>query len=847
MLPAVPKPSSPSACSAPSASAVDPAGNVFVAGATNQTVAKISTTGVKTTFVSGLNFPFEIALDATGNLYIGHATATTAYAVKVDRTTPPTFNFLATNVGATSTDSPQSVTLENTGNATLNFPKPSTGTNASLSTNFTFYASTTCPRTTIASTLNAGSTCVYAVQFHPLSSGTISGDVTLTDNAPQRRQRHAKHCAQRHRQPHQHLGNSHPWQPHPDLHRRPALCHSHHQPRGPRRLLHLQRQRNPAHHRWTVHRRSHRHHLRLHRIGHRTFIINQATPTLTWPTPAAITYGTALSATQLNATATTPGTFTYTPRLRLNTHSRHSNPQRPLHTHRHHRLHHHHQDRSTSRHPSHPHPHLATPAAISYGTALSATQLNATSTIPGTFTYTPAAGTTPTAGTQTLSVLFTPTDTTDYTTTTKTVQLVVTQATPTITWTTPAAIPYGTALSATQLNATSTTPRHLHLHARRRHNTHGRHPNLSVLFTPTDTTDYTTATKTVQLVVNQATPTITWPTPAAIPYGTALSATQLDATMHHTRHLHLHPRRRNNSPVRHTRPQRPLHATDTTTTHTTTKTTNLTINPAPLAVTAANATRVYGATNPTFTGSLTGAVNNDSLTETFSTSATPSSNVGTYAIVPGAIGNRHRLLHADRDGRNPHHHPGRLRHHADPQRQLHRRWPKRHLHRSRSFLTTGTPTGTVQFLDGANVLNTATLASGTATFTTATLAIGTTASPPSTRATPTSPPPPAPLPKAVAVTGALDFTLSPITTSNDVIPGAAAIYTVQLTPGTGGYPSTVTFAATGLPTGATATFSPSTVASTAGAQPSPSPFRHPRPPLLSTSPRATTLPSPSLC
>ena len=44
-----------------------------------------------------------------------------------------------------------------------------------------------------------------------------------------------------------------------------------------------------------------------------TYTINKAMPTVTWPTPAAISYGTALSATQLNATASTPGTFAYTP------------------------------------------------------------------------------------------------------------------------------------------------------------------------------------------------------------------------------------------------------------------------------------------------------------------------------------------------------------------------------------------------------------------------------------------------------------------------------------------------------------------------------------------------------
>src|SRR5262249_3287117 len=37
------------------------------------------------------------------------------------------------------------------------------------------------------------------------------------------------------------------------------------------------------------------------------------TPTITWPTPGSITYGTALGVAQLNATANTPGTFEYSP------------------------------------------------------------------------------------------------------------------------------------------------------------------------------------------------------------------------------------------------------------------------------------------------------------------------------------------------------------------------------------------------------------------------------------------------------------------------------------------------------------------------------------------------------
>ena len=70
----------------------------------------------------------------------------------------------------------------------------------------------------------------------------------------------------------------------------------------------------------------------------------------------------------------------------------------------------------------------ATPAAITYGTALSAAQLDASSTVAGTFAYTPTSGTVLGAGSQTLSVTFTPTDTTDYTTATATVTLTVNSA-----------------------------------------------------------------------------------------------------------------------------------------------------------------------------------------------------------------------------------------------------------------------------------------------------------------------------------------------------------------------------------------------------------------------------------
>ena len=56
-----------------------------------------------------------------------------------------------------------------------------------------------------------------------------------------------------------------------------------------------------------------------------TITITRAIPTITWPTPAVITYGTALGSAQLNATATAvvngstvsvPGSFVYSPACR---------------------------------------------------------------------------------------------------------------------------------------------------------------------------------------------------------------------------------------------------------------------------------------------------------------------------------------------------------------------------------------------------------------------------------------------------------------------------------------------------------------------------------------------------
>ena len=104
------------------------------------------------------------------------------------------------------------------------------------------------------------------------------------------------------------------------------------------------------------------------------------------------------------------------------------------------------------------------------------------------------------------------------------------QTTPTCTWPTPLPISYGALLTSTQLDATCSVPG-TYLYSPAAGQALGAgNQTLSLTFTPTDNNDYTVATASVILQVNQATPVITWATPSPITYGTPLSSAQLDAT-----------------------------------------------------------------------------------------------------------------------------------------------------------------------------------------------------------------------------------------------------------------------------------------------------------------------------
>ena len=70
----------------------------------------------------------------------------------------------------------------------------------------------------------------------------------------------------------------------------------------------------------------------------------------------------------------------------------------------------------------------------------------------------------------------------------------------------------------------------------------------------------------------------------------------------------------------------------------------LSVSHALLTVTALNASRPYGATNPVFIGTIAGVQNGDNIMATYATTATTNSAVGTYPIVPTLLDPNGRLV-----------------------------------------------------------------------------------------------------------------------------------------------------------------------------------------------------------
>jgi predicted outer membrane repeat protein len=258
-----------------------------------------------------------------------------------------------------------------------------------------------------------------------------------------------------------------------------------------------------------------------------------AVPVIIWNNPADISFGTLLSATQLNATTTAIGTFSYTPDIGtellagdnqvLSVLFTPSNPLafRPVT-----------ETVLIDVNKADPVVTWSDPAAIDYLTPLSSTQLDATADVLGTFVYTPAAPTVLNAGSQTLSVTFTPDDSANYNEVIQTATLVVNKIDPVVTWSDPAAIDYLTPLSSTQLNAMADIDGTFVYDPVDGTVLDAGNQTLSVTFTPNvnDAANFNEVTQTAMLVVNPIDPAVTWSDPAGITFGTALDATQLNAT-----------------------------------------------------------------------------------------------------------------------------------------------------------------------------------------------------------------------------------------------------------------------------------------------------------------------------
>jgi hypothetical protein len=159
----------------------DSAGNLYVvdaSGAVKEILAEGGYTTIKTLGPYGT----YATPDGSGNVIV---TGVRGSVVKLDYADPPSLTFNKTPLGVKSSDSPQSITVSNIGNADLKLPAPGSGNNPALSSGFTFDTATTCAQVTASSStgiLTAGTSCTYAIDFIPATAGTNSGSLILTDN-----------------------------------------------------------------------------------------------------------------------------------------------------------------------------------------------------------------------------------------------------------------------------------------------------------------------------------------------------------------------------------------------------------------------------------------------------------------------------------------------------------------------------------------------------------------------------------------------------------------------------------------------------------------------------------------
>lgn len=156
---------------------VDGMGNLYIADSYNSRIIEVTTAGVASVVPTpGLTLSslvFGAAVDPSGNILI--ADLSNNRIVSVNRGNGQ-LSYQVTNVGQTSTDSPQTATVTNLGDQplvfstdpayTLSFPQNGNDTNLCSS----------------STTLAAGQTCDVSANFTPQSAGSLSANIAFTDN-----------------------------------------------------------------------------------------------------------------------------------------------------------------------------------------------------------------------------------------------------------------------------------------------------------------------------------------------------------------------------------------------------------------------------------------------------------------------------------------------------------------------------------------------------------------------------------------------------------------------------------------------------------------------------------------
>jgi hypothetical protein len=161
--------------SQPDGVAVDAAGDVFVADEGLKEIVEVpagcTSSGCLIVLVSGVD-TVAVKVDPTGNLFFDNLT--TPQILEITRSLPPSLSFALTNVGSTSADSPQTVSVQNIGNGTV----PLAGSLVVSTLGPNFGANGTCG----SFSLPPGKACSENFSFAPQATGYFTAPATFSDN-----------------------------------------------------------------------------------------------------------------------------------------------------------------------------------------------------------------------------------------------------------------------------------------------------------------------------------------------------------------------------------------------------------------------------------------------------------------------------------------------------------------------------------------------------------------------------------------------------------------------------------------------------------------------------------------